>query len=184
MTSLQKANKAHEIHKELSNLRVSALWHFYRMGELVREVRDEQYWEVLGYDSFESYLSDPDIAIPVSSAYHAIGVVETFPRYKEIEGLTVRNTITILSAVRQKESKRERLVEMARTLSISDLRHELLNRRLLEQKIGNQTELPKIYSCKDCGGVKGISWQNLCHCGLRPEAAKEIAGFIEKKYDN
>jgi len=179
-----KANRAYEVHEELSKLRVSALLHFYRLGELVREVRDNRYWEILGHDSFDAYLADPDVAIPVSTAYHAIGVVETFPRYKEIEGLTVRNAIAILSPIKQKGAKKERLIEMARSLSASDLQHELVNRQLITTQGGtDRNELPKIYPCNSCGKVKGVFWQDLCHCGLTDDSVKKISKIISIEYD-
>lgn len=182
ITKLQKkANRAFEVHKELSGLRVSALLHFYRLGELVREVRDNRYWEVLGHESFNAYLTDPDVAIPVSTAYHAIGIVETFPKFKEIEGLTVRNTIAILPAIKNEKGERQEFIEMARTLSVGDLQYRLAGQNVVNKE--NTIELPKIYACNSCGKVKGLVWQDLCHCGLREESVKEISRLISKKYD-
>jgi hypothetical protein len=178
---LEIASKAHAIHEELKTLKSSALWHFYRMGELVKEMRDANYWETLGHASFEAYLTDPEVAIPISSAYHAIGLVEMFPDYEEIKDLTVRNAIAILSPVRQKKISRERLVEMASTLPINDLRQELLEYNSLEPK-ESRRELPTIYFHKDCGRIKGVDWNDLCHCGLTEEDIEEISKLIANKY--
>lgn len=176
-----QVDRAYVIDGELQKLKASAIESFYRMGMLLKEVQEKEYWRTLGYDTFEGYLANPDIAIPTSSAYHAIGVVEVFPNFEEVKGLTVRNVINILAPIKKNKAPKEEMLEMAGALSTSDLEHELANRRLIRNRASFE-QLPKIYPCRTCRKIKGAFWEDLCHCGLTEEQVKEITKLINKHY--
>lgn len=175
--ALTKPEKAFKLHEELKGLTVSATHHFFRMGEIMKQFRDRELWLDLGYDTFASYYSDPELDFKKSSVYHSIKLVERFPKWKELVDIPVSKLIAISPHLT--EENQEDLISLARTLSRGDLQHELVSMELAEQGI-DATKLPKVYLCKDCGKVKGVVFDELCKCGLDPIKVKEVEKIVNK----
>src|SRR3990167_9665579 len=102
------AQRGTDLRRELLDLSVSATAHFFRLGEIMKEIRDKGIWQPLGYESFEAFYSDPDLAYAKSSVYHAIKLVETFPDWKDKVGIPVSKLIMIAPHV--KDNNKEELV--------------------------------------------------------------------------
>jgi len=161
MTDLAISDRAFELHQELVGLTLSATHHFFRMGELMKEIRDDELWRIMGYESFEAYFSDPELDFKKSSVYHAINLVETFRERKELETIPVSKLIMVAPHIT--ESNKSEMVEMARTLSRSDLQHQLIVMKLAT--VAPQLPpFPKVYPCMRCGKVRGITVKDLCTC--------------------
>ena len=52
--SLSKGDKAHVLLAELKAIKLVATEHFFRTGEILKEVRDDELWQT-GWHSFEAY---------------------------------------------------------------------------------------------------------------------------------
>jgi hypothetical protein len=92
------------------------------MGAILNEIKDNEYWRLMGYQTFRSYIADPEIGIKQSSAYHAMKLVSTFS-LEETEGVEYSKLITIVPHIT--DDNRDDLLEKARSLSRSDLQKEL-----------------------------------------------------------
>ncbi|MCK4824234.1 hypothetical protein KA005_51255, partial [bacterium] len=163
------------LREELKAIKLVATEHFFRTGEILKEVRDDELWKA-GWHSFESYFADPDLGMKTSTVYHGIKLVETFAHWKKLVRIPVSKLVMIAPHV-DKENMQE-LIGKARELSRSDLRHELLDHGLEPES--SMKPPPKVYSCRECGGVKGVSWDGLCHCGLAPTQIEYIGKLIDK----
>lgn len=178
---IELGNRAHAIHEEMLALKQSATVNFYRMGELMKEVRDGKLWEAMGYETMRAYLACPELDLDESSVYRAIKVVEKFSDVKKLERVPVFKVLAILPHV-TKENE-DHLLEIATSLSRSDLIHQL------HETVDEDTKeiippesapgLPKIYRCNVCKHVKGIRWDDLCHCGWTPKQIEIISKAID-----
>ena len=172
---LVSADRLFELQQELLVLSATATAHFFRLGEIMKEIRDQELWRS-GYDSFEAFYSDPDFGYKKSSVYHAIRLTEVFPERKDLMDIPLGKLIMVAPHIN--DTNREELVSQARALSKSDLEHQLTVMKLVTLN-PKWNSFPKIYPCTTCGKVKGISFGDLCHCGWSPDHAKKIERFID-----
>lgn len=177
-TLAAKAQYGTQLRNELLELSVSATAHFFRLGEIMKEIRDKKLWADLGYHTFEAFFSDPELAYHKSSVYHAIHLVEVFPDWQDKTNIAVSKLILIAPHV--KEENKEELVEKARGLSKSDLEHELITSGMSKHNPQQGGILPKIYNCRNCQGIKGVTFDLLCHCGWTKQQIEFISRAIEK----
>ena len=176
MKDITIANRLFKLRKELLGLAKSATEHFFRLGEIMKEIKDDELWREQ-YESFGAFYSDPDLGYKKSSVYHAIKLIEMFPRWQEIADIPLGKLIMIAPHIT--ETNREEIVSQARALSKSDLHHQLVLKNLatIDKKF---KAFPKIYPCSICGKVAGITFRDLCHCGWPPDHLKKIEDFIDR----
>ena len=171
-----EADKAHELREELKVIKEAANEHFFRMGEVLREIKDKEYWK-MGWASFEAYYSDPELSIPSSTVYHSIKVVDKFSDWKKIVDIPISKLIAIAPHVNEKN--RTDLIVASRVLSRGDLRHELLDHGLQPER-KTVLAMPKVYPCKVCKKMKGLGFDDLCHCGWTPSQIEAVGKLIDK----
>lgn len=174
LPSQSEAERGTELHQRLLSLSVDTTRKFFEFGEIMKEIRDDQLWLSMGYESFESYYADPELAYSKSSVYHAISLVEHFPEWRTMPPLPISKLIMIVPWLT--DENKPKLLEAATGLSRSDLQHELDN--LGEQKIKLYQQLPKLYWCKNCSKLKGIFLTDLCRCGWTKEQEKRFEVLI------
>lgn len=170
------AKRAHELREELKAIKLIATEHFFRTGEILKEVRDKDYWRA-GYESFEAWYADPELGMKTSTVYHAIKLVETFLDWRKLIDIPISKLIMIAPHVTKKNEPD--LIVASRSLSRGDLRHELITYGLEPEKQTGSI-LPKVYPCKSCGGLKGVRFDGLCHCGWTPEQINHMGKLIDK----
>ena len=168
--------RLHELRGELKNLAESATEHFCRLGEIMKEVRDSELWRG-EYESFEGFYSDPDFSFKKSSVYHAIKLVEVFPKWNELVDVPVSKLMMVAPYLTEKNQ--DELLSQARTLSTSDL-YTQLSLMNLATKLVRFDPLPKTYPCNVCGKSKGIQFKDLCHCGWTLKQTKIVGEVIDK----
>ena len=147
--------------KELLRLAESATSHFFKMGQIMKNIRDNELWRE-SYESFASFYSDPEFDFKKSSVYHSIRLVEMFPEWDKFIDISEGKLIMIAPYVN--DENRNELINQARTLSRGDLFHQL-RVMTIETKLPQFAPLPKIYHCQLCGKIKGIRLEEVCHCG-------------------
>lgn len=170
---VQRGEKLHKLSNELRELVTSATMHVYRLGEIMKMVRDEELWRE-SYESFASFYSDPEFDFNKGTVSRAIKMVELF-KPEEVAQAPLGKIYDILPHI-TKENKKE-LLKMASGLSRSDLRHQLDTKRLVEAR-PKLALLPKIYPCEKCGKSKGISFEQLCHCGWSVKQVEYVGKLI------
>ena len=175
------ATRGHELHQELLQLKATATVHFYRLGEIMKEIRDQRLWEAMGHESMRAYIADPELDFEEGSVYRAIKLTETFPDVKRLEHVPVGKLLVILPHVN--EGNLEDLLKSAAALSRSDLIHQLDTGEMEERHL-SVLPLPKIYRCNECKKVKGVFFHNLCHCGWTPKQIEIISKAIADVEEN
>lgn len=122
MANMAVPERAFQLHKQLKTIVENTKRNFFVMGAILNEIKDNDYWEVMGYNSFRAYIADPEIGIKQSSAYHAMKLVNTFT-LEETEGIEYSKLIALVPHLTN--DNRDELLTMAKTLSRSDLQQEL-----------------------------------------------------------
>ena len=171
-----EADRFHELREKLLELSVSATQHFFEMGKIMKEIRDKELWK-MGYESFGAFYSDPEFDFKKSSVYHAIRLVELLPEWQKFIDIPTGKLVMIAAHIT--DENRNELINMARTLSRSDLQHQLIVKRIAEVS-PRLAPLAKIYPCSRCGKARGITFDGLCHCGWTSEQIALISKAIEK----
>ena len=174
------ATRGNQLHQELLTLKLTATHHFYRLGEIMREVRDKKLWQVMDYESFEAYFSDPELDFERASVYRAIQTVEKF-KLEEVAHVPVGKIFVILPYVT--DENKPKLLQAAAGLSRGDLIHEVREGGG-DEKVSSPYALPKIYRCKDCRKIKGVSFDGLCHCGWTPQQIEIVSKAIANVEEN
>jgi hypothetical protein len=74
----KKAEGAFELHKEIIELKNKMGFAFVELGRMLKTVRDEGYYQVLGYDSFQSYVINSELGFKRRTAYYYIEIYDWF----------------------------------------------------------------------------------------------------------
>src|SRR3990167_5515362 len=146
-SSITSGQRLFTLRQELKGLSQSATEHFCKLGEIMKEIHDNELWKG-EYESFEAFYSDPEFSFKKSSVYHAIKMVTVFPKWQELVDVPVSKLILIAPYLTS-ENQAE-MVSQARSLSSSDLYMELST----WGSPANTTHLPKIYPCQTCHKAK------------------------------
>ena len=73
-----QGKKAFKTHKVLLAIKRTVGIAFVDMGRLLKTIRDEGYFETLGYDSFQSYVINSELGFKRRTAYYYIEIYEWF----------------------------------------------------------------------------------------------------------
>src|SRR3990167_983578 len=161
--------KLHQLKQELVELRNKGMMVYYRLGEIMKEVYDKELWRE-SYESFSAFCADSELSFDYSNVMKAIKIVQNF-QLEEVVHVPEGKLVAILPYLKHKDKKE--LLQLATSLSRSDLRQELMETE--REKIeSNFKPMPKIYACKVCLKVKGVYIRDLCHCGKPPKVVEFI----------
>jgi len=69
---------AFEIHQSILTLKRQMGMAFVELGRLLKQIRDEGYYQVLGYDSFQSYVINSELGFSRRTAYNYIEIYEWY----------------------------------------------------------------------------------------------------------
>lgn len=134
MTNLEiiKAHEeAWELHQRIVGLRNHAERTFIEIGEALYHFDANSYWRELGYGSFEEYIASPEVDLSRRVAYRLKGIYADFVLALNVPPealLEAGNTKLDLVRSHANCENVEELVNMAATLSRTDLRQELSDR--------------------------------------------------------
>lgn len=70
--------KITQIIGQIKKIKIDVATRFFRLGELLKQVQDEQLYFLRGYDTFNSFLKDPDVSISYQLACRFIRLYEVF----------------------------------------------------------------------------------------------------------
>jgi hypothetical protein len=74
----KQGEKAFELHQTLVKLKEELSVRFLVFGKLLKELKENGYFEALGYDSFASYVTNSELGFKKSMAYSYIELYEWF----------------------------------------------------------------------------------------------------------
>ena len=174
--SKSDADRGAELHQKLVVLSGITTRNFFEFGEMLKEIRDKELWLVMGFESFDSYFSDPDLSLSKSSVYHAIALVEHFPEWREMLPVPISKLIMIVPHITPEN--KPRLLEYATGLSRSDLKLQLDS--LGTGDTYSYKPLPKVYWCQNCKRIKGVYYNELCTCGWTPEQLQRLLDLVRE----
>ena len=144
---IQTTDQAHENYEYICKLRHSINNGFWILVEQLKKCREEKYWQTLGYETFASYLAQPEIDFNLHTVDNWI---TTYNRMKEHNLLPPEGVIdigisklSVIAPYLTPENSTE-LLYKARTLSRSDLRAELT---------GKEKQIKEKCTCPTCGNV-------------------------------
>jgi hypothetical protein len=69
---------AFEIHQNILALKKQMGVAFIELGRLLKQIRDENYYQVLGYDNFTSYIINSELGFSRRTAYNYIEIYEWY----------------------------------------------------------------------------------------------------------
>lgn len=128
------AKAAHNTFEIIKTLKGNLAMDYLALGFHLKVARDEKHYVVLGHESFDSYLGDPDIAFSRSWAFDVIRLYEVYVlRLKREEGeLTTIGPAKLLMVAKDDPSGQPLVTKdpdewmgLARSLSRSDLKDEV-----------------------------------------------------------
>jgi len=139
------------------------------IGRLLKIIRDEGYYQQLGYDTWIEFVRSGEITIKQSTIYAYISIYEMYVmKYglppQELAEVPWDKLHLALPAVRRAGGKEEvkEWVTKARTLSRSDLRIEIGEVEPLRKA---KTILVKAFRCDDCGKLRiDLDKKEICSC--------------------
>lgn len=119
----------------------------------LHEVHDNRAWEVLGYDSFEAWLADPEIDLHPRHVYRMIQVYRELVIDRKVplgalETAEVTKVSVVLPALREGKVSAEEALSDAATLSRSDLQERYAGDPSAPLDAGQEAELCQ---CPTCG---------------------------------
>ena len=74
----KQGKDAFEVHQDILILKKQMGMAFVELGRLLKKIRDEEYYQVLGYDTFTSYVINSDLGFKRRTAYYYIEIYEWF----------------------------------------------------------------------------------------------------------
>ena len=141
------ADRAFITDLHLRQLKVETNKNFLLMAKLLKQIRDEKFWQILEYESFESYIAQPELGFDRTSVYRFIGIHEKFIDELNVPPVELSkydySKLDLIKPHITKENQEE-LLSLASGNSKSDLRESLIERKLVETK--------QIHRCSICGG--------------------------------
>ena len=69
---------AFEVHQDILNLKKQMGMAFVELGRLLKKIREEGYYQVLGYDTFTSYVINSELGFSRRTAYYYIEIYEWY----------------------------------------------------------------------------------------------------------
>ena len=110
---------------QIKELRGATIGAFWKLVKLLRKARRQKIWQKLGYDSWASYLAQPELSFRARTVDNYITV---FNRFEEIHSPTgeLSYSRARLIAPHINEDNKKELIEKAQLLSWSDLKTEIL----------------------------------------------------------
>jgi len=149
MNELQ-IKEAHSTYQEIVALRKAINNNFWTLVKKLKIARDNRHWTLLGYESWGSYLAQPDVDLNEHTVEDYIYIFNKISKYIKSSDMSehlLRFDIDIgkLKALAPiiNETNAEELLEKAKTLSRSDLIKEVKETSLQER---NMLFEPKIYN--------------------------------------
>ena len=73
-----QGKEAYQVHQSVLELKRQMGIAFVEMGRLLKVVRDNKYYEVLGYDTFTSYVINSELGFKRRTAYYYVEIYEMF----------------------------------------------------------------------------------------------------------
>ena len=141
----ERGQAAFDLEQKIKKVKYSLGYNFLEMGKYLKEVRDNEYFVELGFDSMSQWLQE--ISISSSWAWtfmdiYDIFVVKNHISQEKILEVDYTKLSQIVPVIKQNPEDAEKWLEVAGSMRRIDLQREIREARLEKQK----QESPKIES--------------------------------------
>ena len=145
------AVKIRNIIDRIKQIRTDVLNRGFLMGQLLKQVRDEQLYFLHGHDTFQDFVADPDIDVSYPLACRFIKIYEVYileHKYEpdELAGIEYTKLEMLLSISDNAKKVVDSWLDRARELRRDDLR------KAVKEELGQEIkETITILKCPICG---------------------------------
>lgn len=164
------AQAAYDTVQELGQSQVKAA---ILMGKVLKDIRDRKLWAYMGdggFSTFQSFLSNPEINIKISTAYSYMDIYSYYVEQKqmpvsEVAKIPFHRLQEMLSYLKKLNDpeKEEELIEQVKTLSPSDFNKELVDKKIVEPRY------VRVFRHEDCGKACVEYYpEDVCSCDGTP----------------
>lgn len=74
----KEATEAFKIHKSIIDIKKNITYNFLELGKNLYYLKINKFFKVLDYNTFNSYLSSPEVSLSLSTAYALMDIYDTF----------------------------------------------------------------------------------------------------------
>lgn len=150
----EDGQKAYNIEEQIKNLKAHMQDTYFEMGRLLKEIRDNRYYTLLGYETIGQWFSSPDISLSPGWAWNVIKMYEVYilklgKKPEELQSIDYTKLYNILQIVKKHPEDAEEWIDKATNLRRIDLQSEIKSK-----KISDRVE--KIDKLKDVQAVNGV----------------------------
>lgn len=172
---------ATNLHNQLIQYKKSMSAMMFGVAEILKKIRDNEYYKDLGYDTFTEYVQTPEIGFNPRTAYYYVEIYEMFILEKGYTPETLMDysydKLRKLLPIVRKESDTEEVMDKALALKWTDF-----EKNYKEEKENNGHEdylsAPEFYRCSDCGKwIIAVPLSDCCEDFL-----KDFYKLLDKKY--
>jgi len=156
-----QANRAFKLDQQLKHLKRTVEASGLVMGKILYEIQEDRLYEVLGYDTFEQYLADPELSFKRSTAYNLKKIYKQWVlEYGySIDELQDVGYDRLLKAGKMATKKTaDEWLEKAKSLSRTDL--EISTQEAKEGK--EFMPRPRLQKCPICKKWKNLDEDLMC----------------------
>ena len=159
----KQGKSAFHAHELILTLKRKMGMAFITMGRLLKIIRDNEYYKVLSYDSFASYVENSELGFKRRTAYYYIEIYEWFVcklQYKneKLAEIGYDKLIKLLPIIKRADrlspTKRKERVELL-VDDVQQLRPVDFGKKYKDEKksedFEDYLEPPEYFRCKDCG---------------------------------
>ncbi len=128
MNEIATSDYAFDIDQKLKLLKQQINNSFLTVGHLLHEIKEQRLYEQLDYESFNEYISQPELSLKRSTAYKLMGIYEKlFLELRVSQDRLLPVDWGKLDMIRTSATTEniDELLEKAKSLSRSDLRAEI-----------------------------------------------------------
>lgn len=144
-SELSRGEYAAQLETKVIRLKQGVGLNFLELGRLLCEVKEEEYFKELGFETITEWLSSPDVSISPGWAWNFIGLYDTYIRKAKLQPADIQ-TIDytklqmITPVVKRHPDKLDELLTKAATLRRVDLKRDL---RQFKAEHGEDPEIEK-----------------------------------------
>jgi tRNA1(Val) A37 N6-methylase TrmN6 len=134
--------------EQVKSLKHGIQGRYLELGRLLKEMRDNQYYKVLGFNTESEWLSSPDISIARSWASSAITVYDLYvvklgKTPEELQGIDYTKLASIAPTVKKHPEDAQEWIDKASLLRRIDLQSELKVKKISD-RVEKMEELQQI----------------------------------------
>ena len=149
-----KSKIAFDFHKQLVSLKRAMAVAFLNMGGILKSIKDNEYYETLGYKSFSDYVQNPDVGLNYRTAYYYVEIYEMFIdklgyTREQLVDYSYDKLRKLLPIIKDEEET-ETIMDNAKDLSWNDFT-KIYKEDKENKNYVDKLASPEFYRCSDCG---------------------------------